>query len=309
MLSLPLRGIRAATLAAFVGVVAAALTGCSLVYDTEQVQCETAMDCSARGLPGACMAHVCVEAQDMGSSSSSSSSGGADVTPWGCLETVQWPAPEPGVMVTTRVRLRMASAGEPLPADLVVHFCSVLDVDCKVPIAGPLAVEADGSVAVQVESGTNGYFQLGGPSIIPSLLYLARPAQEAPQPVEQLAITLITPSLYDSLLTTGGFKDNPARGTLLTVSINCLGKASAGARILSPQTDAEATPFYFVGLIPNVAAMQTDSSGYGGVLFLPLGPGTVESFVAADNRKIGVSSFHIRAGTLTNVAIEPTPTQ
>jgi hypothetical protein len=306
MLSLPHSGIRATTLAAFVGVAVAALASCSLVYDTEQVQCETAMDCSARGLPGACMNHVCVEAQD---TSGQGGGGGAEATPWGCLDNVKWPEPEPGVMVTVRARLRMASAGEPIPADLVVHFCSVLDVTCAVPIAGPLAVGADGVVAVQVESGTRGYFQLGGPSIIPSLLYLPRPAQATPQPVEQEAITLITPSLYQSLLAATGFMDNSMRGTLLTVTLDCLGKASTGVRILSPQTDTGATPFYFVGLIPSPGAMQTDTSGYAGVLFLPLGPGTVESYIAADNRRIGVSGFHIRAGTLTNVAIEPTPAQ
>lgn len=297
---LPLRGVNSAVLAA--GVAAAALAGCSLVNDTEQVQCETAGDCAARGLPGACVDHVCVEAQGAGGQ------GGGD-TRWGCLGDVTWPDPQPGVTVTLRVRLQMASAGEPIPDDTVVHFCSTLDVTCASPIAGPLTIEADGSIAVQIESGTRGYFQLGGPGIMPTVLYFSRPAQAEPLPVAELPVTIITPSLYQALISATGFEDNPERGTLLTVTIDCAGKPSAGVRLESPEDDEGATPFYFVGLNPSPNATQTDVSGFGGVLFMPTGTGTVSSYVAADDRLIGTSSFQIRPGTLTSVSIEPTPSQ
>jgi len=300
MTSLPLRGVSAAGLIA-----AAALAGCSLVHDTEQVQCDAAEDCAARGLPGACVDHVCVEAQGAGGQGG----GGGGDERWGCLGDVTWPDPQPGVTVTLRVRFQMASAGEPIPDDTVVHFCSTLDVTCAAPIAGPLTVEADGSVAVQIESGTRGYFQLGGPSIMPTLLYFSRPAQAETLPVEEQPVTIITPPLYQSLVSAAGFDDDPERGTLLTVTLDCAGKPSPGVRIESPEDDEGSTPFYFVGLNPSPNATQTDVSGFAGVLFMAPGTGTVSSYVAADDRWIGISSFQIRPGTLTSVSIEPTPSQ
>lgn len=291
MPSLPLRRCCVAVLA----VAAAALPGCSLIFDTEQVQCETADDCAARGLAGACVDHVCVEAQETG--------------PWGCLGQVDWPDPQPGTMVTLRAQFEMGSAGAPIPDDITVEFCSALDIQCATPVAGPFSMPSDGLVTVQVESGTRGYFQLGGPSIMPTLLYLSRPAQAEAGPADDDRVTLVTPEVYQALLGAVGFPDDPTRGTLLTITLDCEGSPSAGVRISSPDVDTSSTAFYFVNQIPSPNTTQTDVSGYGGILYMPPGAGTVESSLAADDRWVGVSSFQIRAGTLTNVAIEPTPVQ
>lgn len=301
MPSLPLRRCCVAVLA----VAAVALAGCSLVFDTEQVQCETADDCAARGLAGACVDHVCVEAQGTGGQGGG---GGADVR-WGCLGQVDWPEPQLGTMVTLRTQFEMASAGAPIPDDIVVHFCSALDIDCTAPIAGPIPMPSDGLLTVQVESGTRGYYQLGGPSIMPTLLYLSRPAQAEPTPIEDDRVTLVTPAFYQSLIGAVGFPDDPTRGTLLTITIDCEGRPAAGVGISSPEVDTSSTPFYFVNQIPSPNTTQTDVSGYAGIIYMPPGTGTVEAHLVADDRWIGVSSFQIRPGTLTNVAIEPTPVQ
>ncbi|HSN97231.1 MAG TPA: hypothetical protein VLS89_03000 [Candidatus Nanopelagicales bacterium] len=303
MPSPPVHGARHTLLAGAV----LALVGCSLVIDSEQVQCETADDCAARGLSGACVANVCVE-QPLGTGGQGGGGGGGGASPWGCLGQVSWPDLDPARTVTVRTRFQM-TASQPIPDDITVKYCDNLDIDCASPLADAIPIQADGWVSVDVPEGTRGYFDLSGPSIKPTLVYFPRPAQAEPPPTEDDPITLITPALFQGLVSAVGFQEDPARGTLLVLTVDCTGNPAPGVRIASQQADADATPFYFVNLTPSPDQTQTDVSGFAGILNLPPGLGTVESRVASDDARIGVSSFQIRPGALTNVAVEPTPVQ
>jgi len=284
-----------------------AAPGCSVfVIDTAQAQCESAADCLELGLGDACVDQVCVG----GGTGGGGTGGGEPVDPkWGCLGKVEWPAPsEP--TATLRVSFRSAISTE-APPDLAVRYCAALDVDCANPIAADVPV-VDGAIELEVESGTRGYFEVTStvdpPSIVPALLYFPRPASEDTTP-ESLPVTLVTPGEYEAIVFSSGFVSDPTRGTLLTVTTDCTAAPTAGVKLSSTKQDENAIPFYFVGLVPDPDATQTDVNGYGGIFNMPVGGATVEARIAADDRWIGVSSFQVRAGWLSNVAIEPTPAQ
>ncbi|MBK8936857.1 MAG: hypothetical protein IPM79_04190 [Polyangiaceae bacterium] len=280
--------------------------GCSVfVIDTEQQQCVAASDCVSLGLGDACVDGVCV---DGGGEGGEGGGGGAPADPkWGCLGSVEWPpATQPTSVL--RVRFRSAVSMTP-PANLAVRYCASLDVDCATPIAADVPV-VDGRIELEVESGTRGYFEVTStadpPTIRPAVLYFPRPASESSTP-EDLPVTLVSPNEYLAIVNSAGFVDDPTRGTLLTVTTDCTAAPAAGVELSSPSQDEDSTPFYFVGLVPDPDATQTDVNGFGGIFNMPVGAGTVEARIAADDRLIGFASFQIRAGWLSNVAIEPTP--
>jgi hypothetical protein len=287
----------------------AAVSGCSVfVIDTAQAQCESAADCVELGIGNACVDQVCVG----DGTGAGGSGGGKPVDPkWGCLGEVEWPAPV-NPMTTLRFSFRSAIDSN-APANIAARFCAALDVECLNPLVGHTPI-VDGVVEFQVESGTIGYLEVAStvdpPTIRPALIYSSRPASgsEAPQQLP-IPVILVTPGEYDAIVLSTEFETNPDRGTLLTITTDCSGQPSAGVRIDSTKKDADSTLFYFVGLLPDPNATQTDIGGFGGIFNMPVGAGTVDAYVAADGRWIGRSSFHIRPGWLTNVPIEPTPSQ
>jgi hypothetical protein len=286
-----------------------AASGCSVfVIDTAQAQCESAADCVELGIGNACVDQVCV-----GESTGSGGGGGGEpVDPkWGCLGKVEWPAPV-NPMTTLRFGFRSAIDSS-APPNIAARFCAALDVECLNPIVPDIPI-VDGVVEFEVESGTIGYLEVQStvdpPTIRPALIYSSRPAggSEVPQELP-IPVILVTPGEYDAIVLSTEFVTNPERGTLLTITSDCTGQPSAGVRIDSTKKDASATLFYFIGLLPDPNATQTDIGGFGGIFNMPVGAGTVDAYVAADDRWIGRSSYHIRPGWLTNVPIEPTPAQ
>jgi hypothetical protein len=286
--------------------VAASLPACSVfVVDTDQQQCSQASECVSLGLGNACVGGVCVDEGGSGGGG-----GGEPTDPkWGCLGNVEWPAPGED-LVTLRVSFRSAVSSTP-PTDLSVRYCAALDVNCDNPIASDIPV-VDDRVEVQVEAGTRGYFEITSsvepPTVRPAMLYFPRPASAETTP-EDLPVTLVSPGEYNAIVASAGFEDDPTRGTLLSITTDCTGTPTAGARIQSSLEDDGSTVFYFVSLIPEPEATQTDVDGYGGIFNLAPGAGVVESFRASDDQLIGFSSFQVRAGWLSNVAIEPTPVE
>jgi hypothetical protein len=287
---------------------------CSVfVIDTAQAQCESAADCVALGIGDACVDQVCVGGGTGAGGTGGGGTGGSEpVDPkWGCLGEIEWPAPV-NPMTTLRFGFRSA-IDSTAPANIAARFCAALDVECLNPLVSDIPI-VDGVVEFEVESGTIGYLEVTStvdpPTIRPALIYSSRPAGGSDVPQElPIPVILVTPGEYDAIVQSTEFVTNEERGTLLTITTDCTGQPSAGVRIDSTKKDAESTPFYFVGLLPDPDATQTDIGGFGGIFNMPLGAGTVDAFVAADDRWIGRTSFHIRAGWLTNVPIEPTPGQ
>ena len=286
----------------------ASSVGCSVVLDADQVQCNSDADCAASGLGNRCAAHVCEgPTGDAGTPDGGGGSGGTAVDRWACLGNVTWPMPNPGEIVDVNVATRMATGG-PIPDGITVKYCAALDPDCTAPLAGPTPLDSTGKISVQTESGTRGFFEFTGTPIMPNLLYFSQPAFGAASGSNlDEPVTLVSPDLFDTLIDKAGEVADPTRGTLLTVTIDCNAEPAVGVRIESALADAQSKTFYFVGLLPSPTATQTDVQGYGGILNVPPGTETVESYVVETGALIGSSGYQIRAGTLTSVAVEPTP--
>jgi len=300
--------------------------GCSLAFDTGQTQCASDADCAERGLGGTCVDEVCTEvaspatvgtgasgaATATTTTTSASSGGGAggggaggdDTDNWRCLGEVDWPVPDTETFVTLKSTFR-GVGGAPPPADLIYSFCATLDPTCEQPLVDETPMPEDGEVAIEVRAGTIGYFEITGPTLRPTMLFINRPADV--DSGSNAAVTLVTEAIYEAIVTQADFTTDETRGTLLTITTDCDENPAPGARIESQDADAEATRFYFIGLVPGPNESVTDTGGLGGIFNFPAGDGLVESFVDADDRSIGKATFRIRPGWLSNVSIEPTP--
>ena len=195
--------------------------------------------------------------------------------------------------------------GNPPPPDLTYRFCGTVDPNCDDPLVDDTPMPEDGKVAVEVKGGTIGYFEITGPTLRPTMLFINRPADVGSS--SPGVVTLVTNAIYDAIVLQASFTTDETRGTLLTITTDCDGAPAAGVRIESADADAEATRFYFIGLVPKPEETVTDVGGLGGIFNFPAGDGLVESFIDADGRSIGRATFRIRPGWLTNVDIQPTP--
>lgn len=90
----------------------------------------------------------------------------ADATPDACRIFIQ-SAPVGTVTVT---RMMTRGDGTPLPA-LIISVCAAEDTRCEFPLA-TTSTDASGRFSVEVSSGFDGYYQITGADIDPTLLYL-----------------------------------------------------------------------------------------------------------------------------------------
>ncbi len=90
----------------------------------------------------------------------------ADATPDACRIYIQ-SAPVGTVTVT---RMMTRGDGTPLPA-LIVSVCAADDTRCEYPLA-TTSTDQTGRFSVEVSSGFDGYYEITGADIDPTLLYL-----------------------------------------------------------------------------------------------------------------------------------------
>ncbi len=284
------------------------LSACSLAIDVEADQCDSAASCQALGLGGACQQGVCVamEGGSGGSGGFGGGSGGADPL-WGCLGSVQFPEVDPAKIVTRTVTFR--GVGTSVPEVSEVLFCDVLDLTCIDGELTTLEAGEDGVgefllATISAPEGSNGFLQITGPALKPTLLYPG-PAF-AGSATESAPVTLIEEALYDGLVMGAGFEELPAHGTLLALLTDCQGEPAAGVTISSPQQDDSSRPFYYYNELPSPDPTATAADGFSGILNLPTGTVTAESF-NPEGVPIGKVSVQIREAWLTFTTVEPTP--
>jgi hypothetical protein len=275
-----------------------ASTGCTLLLDAGQVQCETTADCTTRGFMAAsCVKNVCEEAP----------APPPDPT-WGCLGHVVAPVPDTTEMVTLSERLVLAVEGTPVTM-ATVDVCDKLDVDCTA--TGPgfpkgLTPDANGNVTFSVFQGFDGFVRIAGPTIMDSRVYVGRPIV-APPSVK--AVELLQPSDYSALANLAGQTVDMSLGTTIVLGFDCQGLAAAGVSFETPNTGTMTQQFYLINMLPEKppTATATDVDGFGGFFNMPVGLAVVKSYRAAGDVYIGESSFAVLAYTISYVLVAPTP--
>jgi hypothetical protein len=279
---------------------------CSALLTTPASQCARDEDCASRGFSGAtCADGVCVPAPDAGGDAADA----ADIDPsWGCVGKITWP--DEDRTRTTRVagQLLRIFSNAPLPG-VEMRLCGSLDVLCTAPLHTTVT-DADGRYEQTVPYGFRGFTETrppAGAEVMPMLIPTLPPPTED-RLLEDGGASIHDPSAadLDSLLGVVGKKTEPEAGHVIAVVSDCRDH-------LASQVVLEAEPLLPTSLayyldetgLPNPQQTQTSSRGSLGVINLP--PGPVILKWRRDGRLLGTVSVQIRKGTLTAVALEPTP--
>jgi len=265
-------------------------SGCSLMYDTGESQCDSDTDCQKRGFAGAsCVANVC---QPPVTSSE-----------WGCLGSVKWPSSGSG-QVTLRVMVIDVIAQAP-PSDLEVRLCPKLDVDCTNPSPSNLQFSPEGMMMVTVNAGFDGYLEMKSPTITPSLFFMTKPVWE--DTVIAGVLPVVSPEGFDGIAMAIGTTRDPEMGHTFVMTANCNDEPASGVRLEVGKQNVKTTRYYMINNAPVGDALSTDPAGNGGFLNLDTGFAKITGYVAATGATIGEASFIVRAGAVSYPRIIPTP--
>lgn len=98
---------------------------------------------------------------------------------------------------------------------------------------------------------------------------------------------------------------DPARGSLAFLALTCTGARAVGVSAAAPTADASTTLTYIAGSLPSKTATETDASGVGAFVNLPVGPVALSG--SYSGKAIGSTSVFIRAGFVTSTNLIPTP--
>jgi hypothetical protein len=229
---------------------------------------------------------------------------------WSCVGHVQWPAAKSRQRtITVGFVDFIASQGE---TGVAVKMCAPQDPTCIMPIDqgvtdGGLVTLTDRTGATNGGTfGLEGFFDLSSPSLFPTIVYWGFPLSEThgllatPIPVfEALELPAVV-ALAGANVTL-----DPGRGHLAFLAIDCFGNQAVGVTFsASPVGDAQL--FYGAGQTLSSTG-PTDKSGSGFYFNVP--PGSVDLY--ATPLATGVTASHlsvsVRAGTITEVSLAPTP--
>jgi hypothetical protein len=291
--------------------------GCTLVLDPGEPQCQTAMDCTARGFANAtCESNVCVVAHQCETAMDCAALGlmgdvctnNVCVDPvWGCLGNVVEATPDPTKKVT--ITEQLTDTAQAPVTNATVDVCAKLDTTCMMTDPNypkGLTPDASGSVTFTVIQGFDGFVRITAPNFVDSRVFVGRPVV-APPAVK--SVRLIQTSEYSILAGTAKLTPDPTRGTAILYAVDCSGLAASGVSFSVSTGDSMSALFYLINQFPTLppSAMATDVDGFGGDFNLPTGPAVVTTNLVSKQEYIGQSSFTVLANTISYVQIAPTP--
>ena len=267
------------------------LGGCSLLVDSDRLQCKSDRDCTQRG-PAFADA-VCIDSW-------------CTLEPrWSCLGTAQDSAVTSGAFPVT-LHLQDIQTQQPL-AGVQARLCRKSDVHCTEPAAEAVLSDALGVVrfAIDFEEPTQkfaGFVQLLRDDLVPALYVFNPPIEHA---VDLAAVQLLSESGAEILARQIGASVEPQRGSLLLSAFDCNGEPAAGVMVSTDDADEQAAPFYSAAGLPVTDASATDTSGYAGLVNVSPGTIAVTGRLALNQRSLGTVSLPIQAGSITYSRMVP----
>jgi len=271
-----------------VGLIAAlaGLPACSLVVDSNRVQCSTTNECIARGpefAGSSCVDAVCVPEEK-----------------WRCLGVPTKAPLGPGPFHAPFVVQHLVTM-DPLPG-VSARLCRKIDVTCADPVSAVLQTDATGQVTFDVSPGFDGYAYFEGPDIIPGLFFFNPPvASNLPQAM----ISIGPPEVIQLLALQAGATQEPDRAVILLAARDCTGAPAPGVSFKTTGADKQSILFYSAQGLPSGTADQTDSAGYGGLLNAGAGSVTFTATVAETGRRLGQATLLSRPGSITYGSVVP----
>ncbi len=222
-----------------------------------------------------------------------------------CLGSVG-PATPASAVVSLVVAPTDFQTGKPL-VGAVIKQCNRADATCATPV-DTQTTDANGSATfAAVPDGAAGYedyFEITHASYLPTLVFdIASSAFEGtkfdPQVISTQTWTLLTGDV--------AVTPDPTRGHVAFLAATCKGARAVGVSVTADAADAMTTGVYIVGALPSKTATETDASGAGAFVNLPVGPVTLSGELASSGAKIGTHTAFTRAGYVTLANVIPTP--
>jgi len=275
------------------------LAGCTVLVDANRPQCSTDADCTSRGAAFAnavCKAGMCEDGQ-----ASQGGQGGqaAQADPRFDCDAA---SPGEGAGYKLTMHLQDAVSSTPLPG-ILAQRCRKLDLTCDNPIDMTTA-DANGGVAMQVEAGFDGYVQLTGTKIAPSLYFLTTPTSGD---LDLPSVPLTSPFVAGGIVqAAGGTTWDKERGIVLLTAFDCQGKGASNITYsIGGTPDPSTFVFYLVGGSPTTTVTFTDATGYGGLVNVRPGVTTISALLEPSGRKISKLSVLVRAGYVSYSRVTP----
>jgi hypothetical protein len=231
---------------------------------------------------------------------------------WDCVDHITWPSAGSSslkltVLVVDGGELLLGNGPQAL-AGVTVKLC--MGATC----AAPVQTNADGRATLTAPTswltlyyGPNGYLDVEGDGLQPALVYWGFPLSE-PDGAFSTPIVMFTVDEWNLLLASLALPADTTRGAIAALTLDCFGTVApdVAVALLSPDAGA-ATPLYQSGASLSGLASGTDTSGEA--FFFDVEPGPYD--VTATPIELGAASSHVsltvRPGTLTEVALAPTP--
>ncbi len=263
-------------------------SSCSLVVDSDRVQCTTDADCAARGeafAGSSCVDSVCTEKVE---------------ERWSCLDQPAEPPPTSGMFQAPFIVQHLVTQ-QPLPG-VHARLCRRIDVTCTAPIGPDLVTDDAGEVTFTVPGGFDGYVAFDGPEVIHGLFFFNPPvATDLPQAM----ISIGSKEVIALLALQAGAVQEPDKGVVLLGARDCMGAPAPGITFTVSGSDADAKPFYSEQGLPSGAAQQTDAAGYGGLLNAPPGAVTFTANLVATGQRVGSVTLLAQENAITYGSIAP----
>lgn len=250
-------------------------------------------------------------ASDTGSRDAGATWVDAGTSDWSCLESPVWARADAAELEYTG-RAVGATSEEPL-ADVDFEICpSADDASCANPVLEG-TIDGDGMFTGTIPMGDDrmgfdGYARVtGGEGVVDTLVFFNPPITENNDAPDRTP--LVTEQMFQTFTEAGmGESPNPDRGHLALEALDCTWSPASGVQFSIDTADSETTEAYLRGgMTPDTSADRTDGSGLGGFVNVPTGEVTVTARAAESGEVIGTADIFVEAGTVSEVAVAPTP--
>lgn len=298
-------------------------SGCGLLLDADNVQCNEDSDCTDRGfVDAACVENVCV-ASTPGSDEDPTSTGSADPStgedawsssgsgigdgPWDCIGRVDWDEEDENEPATLGLHFTNAQFQDFEGAEL--KACRPLDLECDEPLSTAVS-GPDGVAFAEVYYGFDGYFRAPPPASVPEAYPQIIFPNPPPFSVETESrggdILFIEPATVAALAAVSGAEIVPDTGFIFFSVFDCNNELASDVTLSVSPVGESTLVTYLDGGFPSPELTETTETGQGAVINVP--PGLVEvTGTSLEGGKFFELSVLVEANTITGLAVVPAP--
>jgi hypothetical protein len=193
-------------------------------------------------------------------------------------------------------------------AQLELRLCAMDDAVCARGSSAPATVDAAGQLRLELDAGYRGYLEVTDPELMPTLIFLPRPALPESLPV---LYRLLGPLDFDQLLRRAELPQTDADGFAIALVLDAAGQRAAGGELsieaasASGDAGAMGAPYYYRDGVATQAAQSTDEQGAGGWSQLPVGLLRARARRPDDGGSVAVTEFWSRPGYVSIVPLQP----